>query len=375
MIIKNCRIFNGLEFLKGLNDILIKNNKIIAIGNNLKNIKNQEIVDIDGNFAVPGYIDIHTHGINGIDFSTSDNYSTDELFDFYISKGTTSIYLTSVTMKTDDINRLLQKFSKINHSAFVGVHLEGPYLNTSKLGAHKKEFVIEPSISSYQQIVGKYHDIVKRVTIACELDKNYSLSKYLIKNGVVVSFGHTICNAEDSYKAFENGYTLSTHHFNAMPLMHHREVSITGTSLLNDNVKCEYIPDFYHVSKEMLNILFKCKPEDNLVMVTDSISATCLEDGQYSLGGLSVSVHNGLVTDKSGTIAGSSITMAEGVFRMINNGFNKSSVLKSATSNPANVMSLKNKGFLKEGYDADINILEKNFKYNYTIFQGKLFNY
>jgi N-acetylglucosamine-6-phosphate deacetylase len=274
-------------------------------------------------------------------------------------------------MSIKDINTLLERFSKVNHTAFRGVHLEGPYLNASKLGAHKREFVIEPSVSSYKKIVGQYMDIVKRVTVACELDKDYSLAKYLIENGIIVSFGHTSCNAEDSYKAFKNGYTLSTHHFNAMPLMHHRDVSITGTSLINDNVRCEYIPDFYHVSKEMLNILFKCKPENNLIMVTDSISATCLADGKYSLGGLAVNVKDGLVTDKSGTIAGSSITMAEGVYRMLNNNFDKITVLKSATSNPANLMNLSNKGYLNKGYDADINILDENFKHIYTIYQGK----
>ena len=160
MIIKNCRIFNGLEFLEGLNDILIKNNKIIGIGKNIKNIEDEEIVNIDGNFAVPGYIDIHTHGINGIDFSTSYNYNTDDLFNFYVSKGTTSVYLTTVTMSLEDIIKLLKRFSIVNHAVFRGVHLEGPYLNISKLGAHKKEFVIEPSVSSYKQVVGKYHDIV-----------------------------------------------------------------------------------------------------------------------------------------------------------------------------------------------------------------------
>jgi N-acetylglucosamine-6-phosphate deacetylase len=229
---------------------------------------------------------------------------------------------------------------------------------------------MQPSVESYRKITGQYENIVKRVTIACELDQGYKLAGYLKEHNKVVSFGHTECISDEAYKAFKAGYRLSTHHFNAMPLMHHREITVTGAALVDDCVSCEYIPDFYHVGKEMLKILFKCKKPENLVMVTDSMSATGMPDGEYTLGDSDVFVKDGLVKNQSGTIAGSSVTMAKGVFNMINAGFNPVTVLKSATSVPAKVMNLKKRGILRPGYYADINILDSKFRYMFTISKG-----
>lgn len=373
MILKNCKVFNGEVFNEELLDVRIEENKIVQIGTDISKggYSEKSIIDIEGKYVVPGFVDIHTHGIKGIDFSYSQDYDVDDFLNNYVSRGTTSVYLTTVTMDADKTHELIKKFSTIKHPAFKGIHLEGPFLNELKLGAHKREYILNPSIDAFKKIVGECEHIIKRVTIACEKDLNYELSDYLNKRGIIASFGHTNCNACQAYQAFSHGYKLSTHHFNAMPLLHHRDVSITGAALNDPSVTCEYIPDFYHVSKDMLEILFKCKDQDMLVMVTDSISATCMTDGRYTLGGLSVNVENGLVKDDCGTIAGSSITMAEGVYRMINNGFNPLTVLKSATSNPSRIMGLKNKGYIKTSYDADINILDNTFRHVYTIFQGK----
>ena len=371
MILSNCMVFDGMDFIEGLQNIYIENDLITDIRTYTYE---PHSININGCIAVPGFVDIHTHGIYGTDFSYSFDADADKFFDNYVKVGTTSVFPTTVTMDPDKLNLLLSKYSKIRHPAFCGIHLEGPFINEKKAGAHNKQYIMQPSVECYRKITGQYEDIVKRVTIACELDKEYALSEYLNEHNKVVSFGHTECTSDEAYKAFKAGYRLSTHHFNAMPLMHHREISVTGAALVDDCVSCEYIPDFYHVSKEMLKILFKCKKPDNLVMVTDSISATGMPDGQYTLGDLNVSVKDGLVKDKSGTIAGSSVTMAEGVFNMINAGFNPVTVLKSATSVAAKVMNLKKRGILRPGYYADINILDSKFRYLFTISKGTRIN-
>ncbi|MFA5341663.1 MAG: N-acetylglucosamine-6-phosphate deacetylase [Clostridia bacterium] len=371
MILGNCSIFDGERFREGLNDIYINNDRIIDIR---KSTHHNDAIDIKGCFAVPGFIDIHTHGICGMDFSYSTEFDINSYFDCYVKNGTTSVYPTTVAMDYNRIYKLLSHYYNIKHPAFCGIHLEGPFLNINKSGAHKKEFILKPSIEAYIKMTGEYETLVKRVTIACELDYDYLLAAYLIKNKKIVSFGHTECSAEQAFDAFKAGYRLSTHHFNAMPLMHHRDVSITGAALIDNFVSCEYIPDFHHVSKDMLKILFKCKEPENLIMITDSISATLMPEGKYLLGGLEVNVKNGLVMDASGTIAGSSITMSQGVYNMINNGFDKTTVLKSATSNPAKVMLLKDNGFLNTNYYADINILDQDFNYLFTINKGVRIN-
>ncbi len=367
MILSNCTVFDGERFIDGMNDIYIDNDKITNIK---KSTYHSDAIDVKGYFAVPGFIDIHTHGICGFDFSYSSDYQINDFFDSYVKSGTTSVYPTTVTMDSKKVYNLLSRYYNTIHPAFCGIHLEGPFLNINKAGAHVKEFILKPSIDAYEEITGEYENIVKRVTVACELDENYSLAKFLINKGKIVSFGHTECSARQAYDAFKAGYRLSTHHFNAMPLMHHRDVGITGAALNDNSVICEYIPDFHHVSKDMLKILFRCKEPQNLIMITDSISATMMPEGRYSLGGLEVNVKNGLVRNDSGTIAGSSITCAQGVYNMINNGFDPVTVLRSATSNPAKLMSLKNAGYINTGYFADINILDSNFNYLYTISKG-----
>ncbi|MDD4502083.1 MAG: N-acetylglucosamine-6-phosphate deacetylase [Clostridia bacterium] len=367
MILSNCRIFDGNILKEGQYNIYLEKDRIFDIK---KYTYITDSIDIKGCIAVPGYIDIHTHGIHGMDFSYSSGIDDKRFFDSYVKSGTTSVFPTTVSMDINQLKSLLSKYIKVKHPAFCGIHLEGPFLNQNRAGAHNKEYIIPPSLESYLKISEGYEKIISRITIACELDEGYKLAEYLLRNKKIVSFGHTECSSLHAYEAFKAGYRLSTHHFNAMPLMHHRDVTITGAALLDDSVSCEYIPDFYHISKDMLKILFKCKKSENLVMVTDSISAAEMPDGSYNLGGLNVNVKDGLVKDKSGTIAGSSITMAKGVLNMINSGFNPITVLKSATSIPARLMNLKNRGLLKNGYYADVNILDSNFKYLFTISRG-----
>ncbi len=374
MILKNCKIFDGIKFFDDLLDLEIKDNLIVKIGKDL-DIGNKKALDLKGQILTPGFIDIHSHGIGGYDFSyINDKEDLDKIFDLYVSKGTTSLVPTSVTMPLEDINKLLEIFIDYEHPAFSGFHLEGPFINQEKTGAHIIDYILPPKISHFKEIEPKYYSLIKRVTIACELDEDFALAKFLNNLGILVSFGHTTCDAHSAIDAFNNGYLLSTHHFNAMPQLHHREVSITGAALLHDEVSCEYIPDLYHIEENMLKILFKLKKPSALIMVTDSIAASGMKDGKYKLGQMTVSVKDGLVTNEKGTIAGSSITMMQGVYNMIEKGFDQERVLRSATSNPALYMKIEKKGFIKENYYADLNILSKKFQYLGGLFQGKTYN-
>lgn len=376
MLLKNCTVFDGISFVKDKIDIHISEDKIssITLSSNRTITIDSDTKDMTGYVLTPGFIDIHTHGIAGFDLCFSDDCDPEEFILEYVKRGTTSVLPSTVALETDIIQKILLKYSDIRCPAFLGIHLEGPFLNTRKAGAHKAEYIRFPTVDAYNEIVNHHPHLVKRITIAPELDTDFKLAEYLTKNDVLVSFGHTECSSEMAYDAFRHGYILSTHQFNAMPQMHHREVYITGAALLDDDVYCEYIPDLYHVCTDMLKILFKCKPSDKLIMVTDSSAPSGMKDGKYNLGDMEIYVVNGKILTGNGVIAGSSITCAQGVKRMIDSGFEPKIVLRTVTSNPARIMHLKDRGSLKEGYKADINILDQDYNIRNTIFHGKSIN-
>jgi N-acetylglucosamine-6-phosphate deacetylase len=373
MLLKNCTVFDGITFIKNAMDIRILDDVITSITLSSDRVceNDADTKDMTGYILTPGFIDIHTHGIMGFDLCYSLDCDPEEYIYEYVKKGTTSVLPSTIALKTDMIRKILSKYSHVKCPAFLGIHLEGPFLNTKKAGAHNVENIQIPTINAYNEIVSDYPDLVKRITIAPELDADFALAEYLTEKNVLVSFGHTECSSEVAYRAFRHGYILATHQFNAMPQLHHREVYITGAALLDDDISCEYIPDFYHVCKDMLKILFKCKPIDKLIMVTDSLSPCGMKDGRYNLGDMEIYVTDGKILNAKGVISGSSITCAEGVRRMIKAGFEPAAVLRSATSNPAHIMHLKDRGMIREGYKADINILDKNYCIKNTIFGGK----
>ncbi|MFA7672575.1 MAG: N-acetylglucosamine-6-phosphate deacetylase [Clostridia bacterium] len=373
MLLKNCKVFDGISFIKDIMDIRISNDIIssLTLSSNRTSIDDTDTKDMTGYILTPGFIDIHTHGIEGFDLCYSDDCDPEEFIYEYVKKGTTSVLPSTIALKTDKIRKILLRYSDVRCPAFLGIHLEGPFLNTKKAGAHKVENIQLPTIDAYNEIVGDHSNLIKRITIAPESDTDFALAEYLTKKDILVSFGHTECSSEMAYIAFRHGYILSTHQFNAMPQMHHREVYITGAALLDDDVYCEYIPDLHHVCTDMLKVLFKCKPIDKLIMVTDSLSPSGMKDGKYNLGDIDIYVVSGKILTANGVIAGSSITCAEGVQRMIDAGFEPKTVLRSVTSNPAHIMHLKDRGRIKEGYKADINIFSKDYSIKNTIFHGK----
>ncbi len=365
-LLKNCRIFNGLEFLDDLMDIEIQNGFITDISSGL-NSDNE--YDCHGKTVVPGYVDIHTHGISGFDNSDIKEEEFADMVNSYTRRGTTCFIPTFPTIGIKTAAETLGVYSK-HRDQINCIHLEGPFINEGKKGAQNPEYILKPDLGEYIKYVGVHGDLIGRVTLSPEKDENFALTKFLVSKGILVSFGHTACSYELAAGFFEITDSLATHMFNAMPPVHHREPGITVAALMNEKTACEIIPDLIHLHPEIIKLVFRLKGPGKTVCISDSIVAAGLDEGEYVFSGLDIIVDKNSARLKSGNLAGSIITMADGVKNMVSIGITPKDAIMSATSTPARVMGIDDKaGFVKKGRKADLLILNPDYSV-YEVFKN-----
>ncbi len=371
MIIKNCKCFDGNEFLTGRKNIVVENGKISGISNEKKDIKG-DFFDAAGRIACPGYVDIHTHGIGGFDNSAISEEEFPQMEELYNKSGCTTFIPSMPTISSRKILETLRVYGKFINE-IPGVHLEGPFINVEKRGAQNPVYIQKPSASYFEKEFGEFIDTISRVTLAPELDIDFSLTKFLVKKGIIVSFGHTVCDSDTAEIFFDIADSIATHTFNAMPSIHHRSPSITTIALNRENVYCEIIPDLIHVHPEIIKLIFKMKGPEKTIAVSDSMLAAGLPYGEYNFSGLHVNVGPTGARLASGNLAGSTITIAEGIRNIIDSGIRPEDALMSGTSSPARAMGIDDKsGYLKTGRNADLLILNEDYSVSEVFKRGKL---
>lgn len=366
--LKNCRLFDGEKFFDTLMNITINDGIVEEIS---RETTCNDIFDCEGSIITPGYVDIHTHGIAGFDNSDFDEKSFSQMVNEYVKRGTTTFIPSFPTISSDTAFKTLSIYK--NHKKTIKkVHLEGPFINTSKKGAQNPDFIETPDVESFIKYVQSNDSFIGRVTISPELDRNFELTKFLIEKNIIVSFGHTTCNFEKATEFFKITDSIATHLFNAMPIIHHREPGITLAALMNDNIACEIIPDLIHLHPEIIKLVFKLKGAEKTICISDSIVAAGLKEGKYVFSGLDINVTNKSARLKDGNLAGSIITMADGVKNMVSIGIDTKDALISATSSPAKAMRIENEaGYIRVGAKADILILSEDYSIKKVIKDGK----
>ena len=372
MLIKNCRCFDGIKFIEELMDILVQDGKIEKIIKAGLMSYDGEKYDADGSIVCPGFIDIHTHGIGGFDNSDIHKDEVKEMAVLYHKAGSTTFIPSLPTISIPDIRKALDVYSS-NSELVPGVHLEGPFINAEKRGAQNPVHILRPTVKSFTDAVGENIDLIMRVTIAPEKDEDFKFTRFLKEKGISISFGHTVCDSSTAGAFFDITDSIGTHMFNAMPSIHHRSPSITTVALNRDEVYCEVIPDLIHVHPEIIKMLFNIKGAQRTIAVSDSMLAAGLPDGEYDFAGIHVIVKAGSARLKAGNLAGSIITLAEGVRNIIKCGVKPESALASGTSTPAEASGLSLEyGYIKKGYMADILILEDDYSIGEVFKSGKL---
>ncbi len=352
MIIYNAKLNNNLCSIKTRGKIIEK----------ICENTNKGDFDAKGNTIIPGLIDIHTHGIGGVD--TMDcNFET--LCKVYAENGTTCVLPTSMTLGTGSLKNACNAKTDFEGAEILGIHLEGPYISLKRKGAQNEKYIKNPSVDEFREF-----NNVKMITIAPEKQGSMEFIEEASKN-CVVSLGHTDCDYDTADKAIKQGANCVTHLFNAMPPLHHRDASLIGAAFDN-NIYVQLICDGLHICESMVKIVYKLFSDERVILISDSLSCATLPDGKYKSGGLDVYLKNGEARLENGTLAGSTFTLWQCVKKAVEFGIPFNSAVKTATETPANLLGIK-KGKIAEGYDADLLVIDNNFNILNVIIGGKFF--
>lgn len=327
----------------------------------------------------PGFIDEHTHGANGSDCMDGTFEAFDNISKSILKEGTTSFLLTTMTMKESKIIETLYCLAKyipmkhLNNAAPLGIHLEGPFISKKFKGAQNEEDVLDLNAEKLLSFITASNNLIREMTYSYK-DGNDDFIRMSKEHGIALSLGHTDDTCEEAKRAFDRGTRIVTHMYNAMKGIHHRDVGTAGMALLDDRVSCELIADLKHVLPDAIRLLYKCKGKDKITLITDSMEAKYLEEGQYELGGNAVYVKDGTARLIDGTLAGSILKMNDAV-RNIKNvlGIPLEQAIDMATINPAkNIGFTDTKGSIKDGKDADVIVIDKDVNVYMSIVNGNL---
>ncbi|HVQ36751.1 MAG TPA: N-acetylglucosamine-6-phosphate deacetylase, partial [Pyrinomonadaceae bacterium] len=306
------------------------------------------VVNLDGLTLVPGFIDVHIHGAVGVDTMVADTADLHRVSQFLATQGVTGWLATLVPAPNADYAQAIGAIAgamKATDDArrgarILGVHYEGPFVNSSQCGALRKQFFRTFSgpgdIDSLPRIPGGDRQVVKHMTtLAPEIDGGIELVRELDRRGWIVSIGHSKAEFALLEKAFEAGARHMTHFMNAMSPLHHRSPGPIAWGLSRDDVTCDVIADGIHLDRHMLQVLFKLKGAAGLTLISDAVAAAGLGDGDYQIWGETINVEQGRTSNSAGSIAGSVISMLDAVRTMRSLGISEVELAQMASSNPA----------------------------------------
>lgn len=325
-----------------------------------------ESTDAMGYIAIPGLIDVHTHGREGMDTMDADFAP---LCDAYAKAGTTSVVLTTMTLGLDALMRVTHAPCAVGGAHILGIHLEGPYISKDKLGAQNPAYVRTPKIEELDAL----GDEVKMITVAPELVGMLDFIREASKRAVVC-IGHTTADYDTSLAAIEAGANCLTHTFNAMPPFLHRAPGPVGAAC-EKHIYAQLIGDGFHVERGALVSAYRMFGADRMVLISDSIPPAGLPDGVYSSGGLSVDVRDGKIhLSGTGTIAGSSSTLLDCVRTVHSYGISLDDAVRMASLTPAEMLGIDDrKGKIAVGYDADLLLVDGELSLKAVIIDGEFY--
>jgi N-acetylglucosamine-6-phosphate deacetylase len=377
MILTNARLVFPDGVREGL-EVVVEKGKIAAIREH-NHARTNEIVDLRGNYLAPGFIDLHVHGALGHDTMEASAEAFQAICDYHASGGTTSLLLTTPTAPLESTTDVLSVVRDCRRSIkqLVDVHVEGPFISKAKCGAQRAEFIQSPSRASVQQLLD-YADVIKRITIAPELQGALEAIENFCAHGISVSGGHSDAWDEEAREGFARGMRSVTHTFNCMSSARRRGIYRVGGllefALSEPQISCELIADGHHVSATLMKMLYRAKGAGGICLVTDATAGAGLPNGsQFALFGRDCVVQDGvcLLADRS-ALAGSSSRMIDLVRTMVmkvNVPLHEAVIM--ATENPACAVGLETKGRLEVGADADLVVLSPELEVLRTLSGGE----
>ncbi|MCK5635672.1 MAG: N-acetylglucosamine-6-phosphate deacetylase [Anaerolineales bacterium] len=351
-------ILTPLEQLAG-HTLIIKGDDISAI---IPDHRNEETdtqrIDASGLWVTPGLIDIHTHGANGHDTMDATPEALDGLAEFLARHGVTSYLPTTITATRQNIQSAIDNIERhvplAKGARVAGIHLEGPYLNPAHRGAQPEALIRKADPDEFMAWIE--HDLVKLMTVAPEVYGVLDLIEAGQQHGLEFAVGHSGATYDVMQAAADRGLRQATHTFNGMLGIHHRRPGTAGSVLTDDRIYAQVIADGVHLHPAIIQLIVKAKGISKTILISDSMRATGLVDGEYDLGGQRVRVERSIARIPSGSLAGSTLTLNAAIRNIMDfTSLSFKEVLPMATSVPAEAMGWHGKvGVLKPGATADV---------------------
>jgi len=355
-------------------DIEVENGVIVAIKESCKT-SDRDIVYAQDCYVIPGLVDIHTHGAMGADFSDGTLEATQGIARYLLSCGITSFLGTTMTLPEQQLSEIckntrpLVKADFPDQAVLRGIHLEGPFVSMEKRGAQNADYIISPDISVLMRLNEVSGMAVKLIVVAPEVDGGLEFIKEAA-SFCTVSLAHSSADYETARSAFKNGANHVTHLFNGMNPLNHREPGIIGAAF-DAGAYVELIVDGIHIHPAVVRSAFKLFGDDRVNLISDSMRACGLADGEYDLGGQKVTVVGRSATIDNGSLAGSVTNLADSMRKAVEFGIPVCSAVKAATINPSKSVGIDNEvGSLTIGKRADILVLEQDLNLKHIVFGG-----
>ncbi|RMG69913.1 MAG: N-acetylglucosamine-6-phosphate deacetylase [Chloroflexi bacterium] len=324
---------------------------------------------------MPGFIDLHVHGGNHFEAMDGTPHALKELSAFYARHGVTGFLPTTWTAARAPITNALKNIANLidqalNGATILGAHVEGPYISPKRPGAQNPGDIRPADQTEFEEWLAT--GSIRLITIAPEIPANRELIAYCLEQGITVSAGHTDATFDEMLTA--HGITQTTHTFNAMRGLHHREPGTVGAAMLIDDIRCEVIADGVHVNPQMVKLLYRVKGADRVILITDAVRGAGLPQGtQYLQDGRTVTVQDAAYLE-DGTLAGSTLTMDVAVRNF--QQFTGCSLVELATCaslTPARAIHLADrKGSITVGKDADLVLVDRAFNVHLTMVGGRV---
>lgn len=338
--------------------------------------------DLDyGNLRItPGFIDTHCHGAFGFDTNDADEEGLRRWLKDAPKEGITSLCPTTITQSESVLTKALENVAKVyesNHEGaqIVGIHFEGPYLNVKYKGAQPEAHIVPPNLEQFNRFYEASKGLIKIITMATENDPHFEFTKALTKMGIAIHIGHSAATYEEAVMAYANGALGSTHTFNGMSGLTHRQPNLAGAALHLNSMYSELICDGIHVSVPVMNLVYRTKDKDKVILITDALAAKGVGVGHYVFGGQEIDVKESgaAYLSKEGNLAGSTLYYNMGLKNVIEDAqVNLQAAINSATINPARLLKIDDhKGLIKTGYDADLVVLNEDYSIKQTYVLGK----
>ena len=348
----NAVFFTGKEKITG-KALLLKDGKIAGWTDAAKIPTEAIIINHGGHYIAPGLLDLQIYG--GGDHLFSDDPSSAALkaiADALMKTGTTGFLITLATNSITLFEKAIDTVRDNPHPAVLGLHLEGPYINPAKKGAHITEYIKKPGKQEVEALLERAKGVIKMITLAPEIC-DPAIIRLLLDHGVIISAGHSNATFAEAAEGFRQGIQTSTHLFNAMSPLHHRDPGLPGAVYQSGHAYASIIPDGVHVDYEILSISKKIM-QDRLFLITDAVAPSTgvyphvRQRDRYTL--------------PDGTLCGSAITLLQGVRNCVQHaGISPEESLRMASTYPARLMGLTHRGIIAEGADAFLTVFNKEF--------------